>query len=245
MKQTLTVDRGNSMTKIALWQDDKLCRLLTATCADEADCVRHIAGEAGRSAAAIISSVNPHSSPLLEDALRSAAETVVILSAATELPVAIEYASPETLGSDRIAAAVGARAVAGHGVPVLVADLGTAATFDLLTADDRYTGGNISAGVGMRLSALHARSARLPEVSVEGPVPTWGYDTDTALRSGALRGVAAELEYYRLQAPAGSAVVLTGGDAEAVGKLVGFNYILEKNLVLLGLNRILHHHNEA
>jgi|GEM_PF-5988509 len=97
----------------------------------------------------------------------------------------------------------------------------------------------------MRLSALHARSARLPEVSVEGPVPTWGYDTDTALRSGALRGVAAELEYYRLQAPAGSAVVLTGGDAEAVGKLVGFNYIIEKNLVLLGLNRILHHHNEA
>ena len=72
-----------------------------------------------------------------------------------------------------------------------------------------------------------------------------GYDTDTALRSGALRGVAAELEYYRLQAPAGSAVVLTGGDAEAVGKLVGFNYIIEKNLVLLGLNRILHHHNEA
>lgn len=245
MKQTLTVDRGNSLTKIALWQGDKLCRLLSATCADEAAAVLGLCREAGCADAAIVSSVSPVDGSALTGALESCARKVLWLSADTALPIAIDYASPATLGADRIAAAVGARAVAGPGRAVLTADLGTAATFDLLTADDRYVGGNIAAGVGLRLSALHSRCPRLPMPPASGPVPLWGCDTASALRSGALRGVAAELEYYRRRAPEGAAVVLTGGDADAVGALLDFDFSIEKNLVLIGLNRILHHHNEA
>lgn len=245
MKRTLTVDRGNSLTKIALWHGDTLCRLISATCADEADALRRMTRDAGHSDAAIISNVNPADASALTSAMAEAAGKVVTLSAATAMPITIDYGSPATLGTDRIAAAIGARAMAGKGPAVLVADLGTAATFDLLTADDRYIGGNISAGVGLRISALHGRTSRLPEVSADGRVPLWGCDTVTAVRSGALRGMAAELEYYRRHAPAGAAVVLTGGDAGAVGALVDFDFIIEKNLVLIGLNRILHYHNEA
>lgn len=133
----------------------------------------------------------------------------------TPLPVGIKYATPETLGYDRIAAAAGAVDVFGKEA-VVIADAGTALTLDIVSADGNFVGGNISAGVGLKLRALHRYTGALPIVNEEGDMPEIGYDTQTAMRSGTVYGTAAEIAWM-----AGVAVaeygchilVLTGGYA--------------------------------
>ena len=102
----------------------------------------------------------------------------------TSTPLKIEYSTPHTLGSDRIAAAVGAW----NEQPcnnMLVIDAGSAITIDFVTRQGVYKGGNIAPGVKMRLKALHEYTGRLPLVEKEGETPAFGHDTETAIRSGA------------------------------------------------------------
>jgi type III pantothenate kinase len=140
-----------------------------------------------------------------------------------------------------VAAAVGAHALMGNsGCDILVADIGTAITYDVVTADNCYRGGNIAPGIFMRLKALNCFTARLPQIEPKGGAcPMWGYDTETALRSGAINGVVAELEYYYSQLTGNAVAVLTGGGAELVSQRLSFKPIVVPTLVNLGLNSIL------
>ena len=128
--------------------------------------------------------------------------------------VRLAYRTPHTLGVDRLAAVLGARSLQPEG-HLLVVDAGTCITFDVLLADGRYIGGNISPGLSMRLAAMHAYTARLPLVDAQGELPLLGLDTPTALRSGVLRGIAYEIEGYvrRLREEYGTiSTFLTGGN---------------------------------
>lgn len=165
------------------------------------------------------------------------------LSCELPLPLAIDYRSPHTLGADRIAAAAGAvtLGIAGEG-PVLIADAGTALTLDVVSAEGRFLGGNISPGVRMRIEALHGHTAHLPAIASEGDTPLIGYSTDTALRAGCVGGVAREIDALadalaRDGAPA--LTVLTGGDAELIAPLLRHPYRLEHELVAHGMLAIL------
>ena len=104
----------------------------------------------------------------------------------TALPsgITLGYRTPATLGADRLAAVMGAQSLLPHRT-VFVIDAGTCITFDLLLSNGHYLGGNISPGLDMRLRAMHEFTARLPLISAEGENPDYGYDTITALRSGA------------------------------------------------------------
>ena len=177
--------------------------------------------------------------PALMRALERRARHVIEFSVNTPMPLVVDYRTPATLGLDRLAAAVGAHTIC-HDSEILVVDLGTAITYDRVTADARYLGGNIAPGIFMRLKALNHYTARLPLVDpAGGPVPVWGNDTVSALRAGAVRGVVAELEYYRSQIDGDCRVVITGGGAEPISRLLSFDIIVEPNLVPLGLNRII------
>lgn len=126
----------------------------------------------------------------------------------------IDYRTPATLGADRLAAVMGARVLQPEGT-LLVVDAGTCITYDVLTADNHFAGGNISPGVEMRLAALHEHTARLPRVAAQGETPLLGFDTITAMRSGVMHGIAYEIEGYirRLeQQYVGICTFLTGGD---------------------------------
>ena len=68
----------------------------------------------------------------------------------------------------------------------------------------------------MRLEALNHYTARLPLVETGGECPEWGYDTETALRSGAISGVIAELDLYRRRLPGDAMVFLTGGAVDLI-----------------------------
>ena len=137
------------------------------------------------------------------------------LSATEPLPLKIEYSTPATLGLDRLAAALGAPARF-PSETVLIADIGTALTLDVVTAGGVFKGGNISPGLTMRLKALHHYTSKLPEVESLICEGLLGTDTTGAIQLGALWGVANEIGgMFRLvkRDMGCDAVVLTGGDA--------------------------------
>jgi type III pantothenate kinase len=154
------------------------------------------------------------------------------------MPLKIDYATPHTLGEDRIAAAVGAWSLF-PGENSLVVDMGTAVTYDLVSADGHFKGGNIAPGIGMRLRSLHSFTARLPEVGGYGDTPLLGTDTATAMRAGAVRGVVGEIAYYRAMLPVDTRIVLTGGWAHRVNEFLDFEATIDPCLVTKGLLSIL------
>ncbi|HRF77340.1 MAG TPA: type III pantothenate kinase, partial [Chitinophagales bacterium] len=164
----------------------------------------------------------------------------------TELPIVNDYATPATLGKDRLAAAVGSSA-AFPGKNVLSIDAGTCIKYDFVRADNRYLGGGIAPGLVMRLKAMHNFTARLPLISltpqmlVQQTLLTGDSTTDSML-SGAINGALWEVEgaiaaynaiYDDLH------VIITGGDASFFELHVKSRIFARPNLVLEGLNTIL------
>lgn len=232
----LTLDRGNSALKADVWDGNTIVETVVMP---PACIVRQLKALIGRHKleAAIYCSVTDDG-----EALKAIfAENDIyftILSLSSPLSLRVDYATPATLGVDRIAGCMGAFSMfPGH--ELLVVDLGTAITYDRVTATGRFIGGNIAPGVSLRLKSLNAFTARLPKVDLNGDVPRWGYDTDTALRSGAIRGIAAEVTSYQALLPEGSKVVLTGGSAPRIVPFLDFDYVLEPHLVTIGLKSCL------
>lgn len=237
MHTRLTIDEGNSSTKIALWRDGVMVSECTCARASMEQAAAVANGDAPVDSL-IFCSVCRRADEGLRRSLGRLGRRVTVLGADIPLPVRIGYRTPATLGADRIAAAVGATVI--HpGRTCLVVDMGTAITYDVVTADGEYLGGNIAPGIFVRLEALNHFTAALPLVETDGEVPRWGYDTETALRSGAIRGVVGELQYYRHCLEPDAAVVLTGGSADLITDYITSPITVEPNLVLIGLNRIL------
>ena len=162
------------------------------------------------------------------------------LTADIPTPLKIAYSSPETLGMDRLAAAVGAWSLKpGH--DLLVVDAGTAVTYDFVSSDGTYKGGNIAPGISLRLSSLHEHTGALPLVSAKGDIPMFGTDTETAIRSGVVNGLRHELDGYIAEICSiypSLLVFLTGGDAEIFDIKAKSSIFAIPDLVLLGLARI-------
>ena len=161
-------------------------------------------------------------------------------------PLKINYRTPWTLGSDRLAAAVGAW-LQKPGYNILVIDAGSAVTIDFVDRNGVYHGGNSAPGIRMRLKALHQFTGRLPYIEKEGDTPVLGYDTTTAIRSGVIRGLAHEIDGYIEDARTkygDVAVFLTGGDESPLKDFIGNNIFTDRHLVAKGLNRILQNYDE-
>ncbi|MDE7153267.1 MAG: type III pantothenate kinase [Muribaculaceae bacterium] len=166
-------------------------------------------------------------------------ENVLILSASVPLPIKILYQTPETLGSDRIAAAVGAWSV-NTGRNSLIVDIGTAVTYDFVNEKGEFEGGNIAPGIGLRLKALNRFTGRLPMIDSRGETPLLGVSTETAMRSGVVNGIKAEILFYLSQLPADTRLIITGGwGADIARMLQPVESAVYPGLVSLGLNRIL------
>ena len=166
---------------------------------------------------------------------------VLWFNSGTPTPLSIDYSTPHTLGSDRLAAATGAwNEAPGH--DMLVIDCGSAITIDFVDRCGHYRGGNISPGIKMRLMALHDYTSRLPLIEKEGETPVMGHDTETAIRSGVIRGICHEIEGYitEYREKYGDVLVfLTGGDEKSLKNSIKSSIFADKYLVAKGLNCIL------
>ncbi len=164
------------------------------------------------------------------------------ISSQDQLPIENRYATPKTLGTDRIVAVIGGLSLTGGG-PLLVIDAGTAITYDVADETGAYLGGGIAPGIQMRFQALHSFTARLPLIEAIDFPPVTGNSTETSIQAGVLQGVLAEVrgrikQYRSLYGPALS-VILTGGDAPFFeNHLKNLNFA-DANLNLRGIYHIL------
>ena len=235
MGLSLTIDQGNSSAKVAVWDRDRLVELSTFKAMTD-DVINNFAARYSIDKA-IFSSVADYQDNLLSR-LNAAGIKATELTHDTPLPLVIDYATPLTLGVDRIAAAVGAMSL--HpGRELLVVDAGTAVTYDNVSADGHFIGGNIAPGIGLRLKALNAFTARLPLISGRGETMLWGNSTESAMRSGAVNGVIAEITYYHSRLSADAIVVLSGGWGHELAQKLDFETDYHESLVNRGLNEIL------
>lgn len=165
----------------------------------------------------------------------------------TFIPINNKYETPETLGKDRLAGVIGAHAKFRHDA-VLVIDLGTCMTMDVIDSEGNYHGGNISPGIHLRLMAMHRYTDKLPLVDMVVNEDIFGKTTVKALQNGALYGTIGEIESFirRTEQKFGNLkVVLTGGDADKFANMLETKIFVLPYLILEGLNEIILKKNAA
>ncbi len=147
---------------------------------------------------------------------------------------------PSQVGSDRIVIAVAA--LAEYKAPLILMDLGTATTIEVVEPENTYLGGVIIPGVKVSLDALTSRAAQLPGISLDKPKQVIGKNNVDCMRSGMMYGTASMIDGLidRMEEELGhpSTLVATGGMAQFVTPLCKHKIILEKDLLLKGLNII-------
>lgn len=221
----LTFDIGNTDTVLGIFRGEDLVahwRLSTRPerTVDEyglllRSILRESAVEPGDVTGAAIASVVP---PLTHALARAcdrhlAVSAFVLEPGGTDLPVTLDVEEPLTVGADRIANTLAAARM--YARDTIAVDLGTATTFDCITADAVFKGGIIAPGVRTGAETLTRRTAKLPRVDIEPPPSVIGRRTDTALQSGIFYGAVESIDgiVRRITDEWGNAplVVATGG----------------------------------
>ena len=171
-------------------------------------------------------------------------EEALYLTHDTLLPITINYDTPETLGVDRLAAAVGANGQYPDS-NVLVIDCGTCITYDLVDGDGVYQGGAIAPGLKMRTKAMSHFTRQLPDISEEMSqimLKNLGKSTRECLLAGSLSAIIHEMNGFIdhfLKEYGDLVVMMTGGDTNHFESKLKAPIFADFDLVLTGLNRIL------
>ena len=242
----ICIDQGNSRTKVALFDaEGKVVKSFVYKSFSSADAER-LFRLYPISDSIISSVVNLESS--MVNTLNRLSRRFVLFDHETPVPIQNDYDSPATLGHDRLAAAVGANYL----LPdenLLIIDAGSAITYDFLTADGHFVGGNIAPGIKMRLSVLRQMTKKLPQVETEESelIPLFGKNTRDAIAAGVIRGIVFEVKGYMRtvsEKVPHFETILTGGNAPYIINNVQTPVRMERNLVLIGLNRILEYNKK-
>lgn len=224
-QKVLGVDAGNTVIKVAVFQSDSIGEVQRFESWEEIhqSFPEHLL---------VISSVR---------SLEGLEGDHMVLGSSTPIPMQLNYETPETLGPDRLAAAIGTWAFF-PGKNILIIDGGTCITYDLVTKDGVFQGGIISPGLEMRYKAMHSFTHGLPGFSpdlLEHPVP--GKSTEACMRIGAEEGLKNEIEgflerfnkkYPDLQ------VVITGGSLPHFDSKTKKHIFASSKIVLSGLHAI-------
>lgn len=233
----LVVDIGNSQAKAAAIEGNTIAMMLTFPSAEAVDVGPIL--DRYRIARAIVASTGNGAQGVIERLQRQGLE-VLGMTPDTPVPMGNDYATPHTLGADRIAAAVGAEAVFGRG-DYLIVDFGTAITIDLVCGG-AFRGGNISPGMRARFRALHEYTSRLPECGPTDDTVFPARSTAEAIEQGVMQGITYEIEGYTASLAAKNvklSIIFTGGDAKYFVKRIKNAIFAKCELVICGLNRIL------
>lgn len=236
MPVTLCLDFGNTRKKIAIFEGADLVR--TQVINDDAPETINSLLTRFKPAKSILSSVIDHR-PELETEL-AASTRFHKLSYQTRLDFTTPVGKPATIGADRLAlAAAAVRFYAGKNV--LVVGLGTCVTYNFINKYKELVGGGISAGLEMRLRAMHDYTAKLPLIRPAADAPLIGYDTETNMLSGTILGLAMEIdgfvdEYRRKFGNFN--VVLTGGDLVHLASHLKNRIFADPDLIFKGLYAI-------
>lgn len=237
----ICIDQGNSRTKVALFDEQGniiksfVYKIFRSSDAQRLFSLYSISDS-------IISSVI-NLEPSMVNTLNRLSRHFVLFDHQTPIPIINDYDTPETLGQDRLAAAVGANYIC-PGENLLIIDIGSAITYDFVSAENHFTGGNIAPGIKMRFTALRQMTKKLPKVEVDENelIPLFGHNTRDAIAAGIVRGISFEVKGYMRtidERVEHYKTFLTGGHAPYILNHVQSPMQHERHLVLKGLNRIL------
>ena len=241
----VVIDVGNTSTGIGLFDSGKVSRVthLKGGIAKQPDACAEAVRKAARGTVngAVLGSVVPRvNSAWKRLILNELGCDLLAVKAGLPMAVSVDYPEPESIGADRLADACGG--VLRYGAPLLVADFGTALTFDVVTADLRYVGGVITPGLPLMTDYLYERTALLPRVELEGACPKLGRSTMQAMRIGAqigYRGIVREIvNYLQASMKCEFKLVATGGYAGWALKESGMPFVIDQELTLFGLGCI-------
>ena len=234
----LVIDIGNTLQKVAVFDENgEIVRFLQEKRLSVPILEDLLANYAVRSA--IVSSVGKEDETVFQW-LASRVE-LVLFSSQCCLPITMRYATPDTLGTDRIANAVGAAALFPN-CNVLSIMAGTCLVADFVNADGEYLGGSIAPGLRMRFQSLSHFTARLPLVEPESIDFFIGDNTKTSILSGVINGMAREIDGLIAQYEGQFSpleVIFSGGDSELLQKSIKKRIFAAQNPILLGLYKIL------
>ena len=255
----IAFDVGNTETVIGLFDhgelvDDWRVSTQAERTVDELGLlVRSLVRESGYPAdqldAASIASVVPPATPALVDAcVRHLGVRPLLIGASTPLPIRLDVEEPLTVGADRIANTLAAATL--YRRDTIAVDLGTATTFDCITADGAFLGGVISPGVHTGAETLVRRTAKLPRVDLAPPAAVIGKRTESALRSGIFWGAISTIDgivdriLAEWQRP-DVLVIATGGLAPLLAPHCRTVQRVEPHLTLFGLELAWQHVERA
>jgi type III pantothenate kinase len=189
--------------------------------------------------AAIGSVVPPVTGPLADACLTWLGCTAVVVDGRSPLPIVLEVDEPLTVGADRVVNTLAASRI--HHADTIVVDLGTATTYDCITADGVFLGGVIAPGVRTSLDTLIRRTSKLPATELAAPARAIGKRTEDCIRAGVMYGSVDAIDgiVRRIKAewpsPREPQVIATGGLAELIAPLCTEVDLVEPYLTLEGL----------
>lgn len=235
----LVIDIGNTLVKFAVFDREQMfidqisdSGLFLSKIKELFECYPKIDS-------AIISSVRDMNKK--ESEIVSLFCKVHLLSHDSKVPFKNSYATPKTLGVDRIALATAAFYHNPRG-NTLVIDAGTCITFDMVNDYGEYLGGSIAPGVSMRYWAMNTKTSKLPLLKPGDFYDFIGNSTETSMHSGVINGITNEvdgiIDQYRSRFEH-LTVILTGGEAHFFAKRLKNTIFANSKFLLEGLNYLL------
>lgn len=236
----LTIDRGNSKEKFAVWCENKIIEHGTCEVLDR-DLLRTLTDKYDLTEIAFVSVKSKENDEKFVDLLQEFKGVGLYkFEREDRLPFVNSYKDRQSVGLDRLACIAGAYTL--FGPNILVVDAGTCITYDYLSANKEYRGGSISLGFQTKYRALHNFTANLPLLSSIKPVSLCCNTTKECMISGVVNGTLFEvektIEQYR-KAYEGVKIVITGGDAEFIHENIALKTEVEENIIFYGLKTIL------
>lgn len=232
----LAVDIGNTKIKAAVFEGAALVSRFVFDKGSAEENVIEIFHEYPKISKSVLSSVGKDETGLLSQLEKRS--SLVIIGHDSAFPFQNGYATPRTLGIDRMVLSAGA-VLRYPGKNRLVIDAGTCITYDFTDSTDTYLGGAISPGLQLRYSAMHNFTAKLPLLYPEMPQSYIGDSTAASMHSGVVNGVLHELqgfiEQYNEQYQE-LTIILTGGDADFLAKRLKNTIFANSNFLLESLN---------
>lgn len=244
----LVVDIGNTSTSLARFVGGRISHrshlpsgLTTpATRAGAANALRYALPKSGFDGALVASVAPDYSNGWLRIIRQTLNLEPCLLTSDIPMPVRIDYPVPKSIGADRLANACGG--VTRYGAPLIVADFGTALTFDIVSAEGAYIGGVIAPGLPLMADYLYEKTALLPRIQLGGYCPAIGRSTKGAMKIGArigYRGIVREtVAYIRQSLEASPHLCATGGYARWALNGLDLPFHLDPDLTLFGLGCI-------
>jgi type III pantothenate kinase len=164
----------------------------------------------------------------------------LVVEAGVKTGMRIRLDNPREVGPDRVVNAVAAQNL--YGKPIIIIDLGTATTFDVVSKEGDYLGGAIAPGIVVATEALYTRTAALPRIGLSHPKQVIGKNTISAMQSGIIFGYIGLIEgmIQRIEQELGSKakVIATGGQAHLLAEEIPAIEAINPDLTLIGLRLI-------